>query len=311
MEELLNELKKIVLVPYKRYENIDEILRKIKNIANNYYSDDVFNKEYRYYIEKIERGLLDLPIEYICDTTSVFRDLRGVNNNVKYSKKRSTYQIEDYLDYVVYFARKQLINGLDLRKNFNKYDLTNHCYEASEQVKIGADLCDLKCYVICIDPGFEADSRLFNGCGYHYFNIIAYQNKYYLVDVSYKQFFAKEANSFERMGVPFIFPPSAGIYMLLDDSRKKIATIINKYGWIELTDEVLKAYMDGFALSYRNALYYEDKKIAYETNYTAKDYKNFLIHEDSQVKHEGSRVLGYQRELVKDGDAITGYKKKN
>ena len=34
--------------------------------------------------------------------------------------------------------------------------------------------------------------------------------------------------------------------------------------------------------------------------YIKLDYKNFLIHEDSQVLHEGTRVLGYQRELIKN-----------
>ena len=124
--------------------------------------------------------------------------------------------------------------------------------------------------------------------------------KNYLVDVSYKQFFAEDYDRFERMGVPLIFPPQPGIYMTMDSLRNQVATIINKYGWIELTDDVLKAYLDGFALSYRNALFYEDKELRYETNYTAKDYKNFLIHEDSQVLHEGTRVLGYQRELIKN-----------
>lgn len=161
MEELLNELQKCLKKPYNRYENIDEILRKIKTIAPNYFEDVSFSDEYLHYISKIEGELLDLPAEYICDTSSIFRDLRGVNNNVKYSKKRTTYSINDYLDYVVYYTRKQLIDGLDLRKNFNKYDVSNMCRKASKKVKDASELCDLKCYRICIDPGFDEEASLF------------------------------------------------------------------------------------------------------------------------------------------------------
>lgn len=300
MKKIIEEAECILSKPYKRYENLDQIFIKIKNIASEYFDGIKMNDEYRDLINELNKKIMEFPTEYICDTTSVFRDLRGVNNNVNYSKKRSTYSIEDYLDYVVYYARKQLICNQDLRKHYNKYDVTNMCWDASNHVNEGAKLCDLKCYVIRIDPGFDEDSLLFNGCGYHYFNIIEHKNKYYLVDVSYKQFFTKDFTSFEIMGVPFIFTPMAGIYMTLDKFRNQVATTINKYGWIELTDEVLKAYLDGFALSYRNALYYEDKEIKYETSYSAEDYKNFLMHEDSQVHYEGTRVLGYQREPIKN-----------
>lgn len=300
MQEIIKKAKVILAKPYKRYENLDQILIKIKNIAPEYFDGIKMNDEYRNLIKELNKDIMSLPIEYICDASSIFRDLRGVNNNVNYSKKRTTYSIEDYLDYVVYYARKQLIGNQDLRKHFNKYDVTNMCWDASNHVNEGAKLCDLKCHVIRIDPGFDEDSWLFEGCGFHYFNIIEHNNRYYLVDVSYKQFFTKDFTSFEIMGVPFLFTPMAGSYMTLDSFRNQVATIINKYGWIELTDDVLKAYLDGFALSYRNALYYEDKELIYKTSYTAKDYKNFLINEDSQVRHEGTRVLGYQRELIKN-----------
>lgn len=300
MKEILADTKATLVKPYKRYENLDQILKRIKIVAPNYFDGIKMNDEYRYYIKELNIELNDLPNEYICDTKGIFRDLRGVNNNINYSKKRTTYSVEDYLDYVVYYARKQLIGNLDLRKHFDQYDAKNMCGDASDYVSEGAKLCDLKCHVVRIDPGFDEDSYLFDGYGFHYFNIIEHGNKYYLVDVSYKQFFAEDYDRFERMGVPLIFPPQPGIYMTMDSLRNQVATIINKYGWIELTDDVLKAYLDGFALSYRNALFYEDKELRYETNYTAKDYKNFLIHEDSQVLHEGTRVLGYQRELIKN-----------
>lgn len=300
VEEIIKEAKAVLVKPYKRYENLDKILRKIKIVAPYYYDGIKMNDEYRQYIRKLNVELINLRTDYICDTKGFFRDLRGVNNNVNYSKNRTTYSVLDYLDYVVYYTRKRLIGNLDLRKHYDKYDVMNMCEVASNHVKEAAKRCDLKCHVVRIDPGFDEEANLFDGNGYHYFNIIEHGNTYYLVDVSYKQFFIENDTRLERMGVPYVFPPLAGIYMTLDHLRTQVATVINKYGWIELTDDVLKAYLDGFALSYRNALYYEDKDLRYETNYTAKDYKNFLIYEDSQVRHEGTRVLGYQRELIKD-----------
>ncbi len=303
MEKIFNEAKDILAKPYNRHQNLDQIFIKIKNLAPKYFDGILFKddlrSEYENFIDKLNQEIANLPLEYICDTNIVFRDLRGVNNNVNYSKNRTTYTIEDYLDYVVYHARKMLINGRDLRKHYDKYDVTGRCYYAADYVKDAAELCDLKYYFIKIDPGFE-DAGLFKWQGFHHFIIIEHKGKYYLVDVSYKQFFQKKYCSFERMGVPLVFPPMAGAYMVLDSFRNQVATILNKYGWIELTDGVLKAYLDGFALSFRNALYYEDKEIKYETPYSANDYKNFLCHEDSQVKHEGTRVLGYQLEPIKN-----------
>jgi len=304
MEKIIEEAKKILVKPYKRYEHLDQLFLKIKNRVPDYFNGVVMEDDYKYYIQELRDEIKKLPAEYICDTSINFRDLRGVINNVNFSKKRTSYQIEDYLDYVVYYARKKLIGYRDLRKNFDQYDMINQCENASTYVMEASNLCDLKCYVIRIDPGFDEDALLFDGSGIHYFNLITYKNKYYLVDVSYKSFFTKRFTCFESMGVPFLFPPMAGAYMILNQFSNKVAAVINKYGWIELTDDVLKAYLDGFALSYRNALYYEGKEAVYKTNYTAKDYKNFLCHEDTQVKHEGTRVLGFQREPIKNPNRI-------
>ena len=300
MDNIINEVKDITNKPYQRYERLDQILTEIKILAPTYFDGICMSDEYKDKVRDIDNTIIRFPVEYICDTSPQFRDVRNVNNNITKSKRRDTFKIEDYLDYVVYYARKKLIGNRNLRKNFNTFDLINTCYEVSSFVKEGAERCDLECHIIRIDPGFDSDARLLNGMGYHYFNIIKYQDKYYLVDVSYSQFFTKRLTNFSRMGVPFIIPPMTGSYMVLDNYRNKVATIINKFGWIELTDEVIKAYFDGFALSYRNALYYEGKRLLYKTKYTAKDYKNFLIGEDSQVHYEGTRVLGYQREPIKN-----------
>ena len=63
----------------------------------------------------------------------------------------------------------------------------------------------------------------------------------------------------------------------------------------------IKDYYDGFALSYRNALYYENLGyIDFSTPYTADDYKKFMDGNDSQLNHEGYDNLGIQRIIIKN-----------
>ena len=78
--------------------------------------------------------------------------------------------------------------------------------------------------------------------------------------------------------------------------RLLVAKKILKDGWIELTDDNLKSYLDGFTLFYRNGLYYEKKtNSSYETSYTSKDYNNLITGYDSQVDHEDIETLGFQQ----------------
>jgi len=92
----------------------------------------------------------------------------------------------------------------------------------------------------------------------------------------------------------------------LDESyieREKTARTILKRGWIELNEETIKHYLDGFALSYRNGLFYENLGVAdYHTSYDIKDYHNFLFGDDSQIRREGKEYLGYQMQVLKNRD---------
>ena len=84
--------------------------------------------------------------------------------------------------------------------------------------------------------------------------------------------------------------------MIMSEERKKVAEVLLKRGWIELDQNVFKHYMDGFAISFRNGLYYEQTNdFSYTTNYTASDYEKFLFGADTQILHEGDEVLGYQK----------------
>ncbi len=138
---------------------------------------------------------------------------------------------------------------------------------------------------------------------YHYIVLIERDNKTYIVDCTYSQFFSRYGNEIERLGNYCYIGCFPGIYMIKDKERERVARTILKRGWIELTEENGKHYFDGFALSYRNGLFYENLGVAdYSTPYTIEDYHNFLFGDDSQLKREGRKYLGYQMEQLKKSD---------
>lgn len=302
MEELLEKYRIILSNPENRYENLDKLYHELKHYVYEYFDGKSINHNFYNYIAKISKIEKSFSPSYITDTTSIFKDVSKVEKDVLYSKKHNKYPIEDYLDYIVYYSRMEIVKNNNLTESFNNIDLSNKCYKASIYVKNACHMCNLECYLIRIDPGFSRDYTLCNYSGYHYFIIVKHENKYYLVDVSYKQFFKKNYATFAIMGVPFTIPPTCGAYMMLDDFRKKVADTLNKYGWIELTDQTLKAYFDGFALSYRNALYYENRPLIYKVKYNVDDYIKFLRGEDSQLNYETKKKLGFQRVPIKNPD---------
>ena len=83
--------------------------------------------------------------------------------------------------------------------------------------------------------------------------------------------------------------------MTLNNFRLELSNTLLSRGWIRLTDENIKNYFDGFALSFRNGIYYDKSRdYSYTTNYSASDYVSFLKGIDNQVKHEGEEVLKKQ-----------------
>ena len=91
--------------------------------------------------------------------------------------------------------------------------------------------------------------------------------------------------------------------MLRDVERKRVAMQILKKGWIEADKVNFKLYMDGFALAFRNGLYYEkNNTVSLEVPYTFEDYKRFLSSEDSQISCEGEECLGVLDKPLKDKD---------
>ena len=209
---------------------------------------------------------------------------------------------EELLDRIVLKTRKELINFYTIgaqNETINKVSFTNDCYDASCIVQEICDDNSIKSYMIEINPGFTDKYNLCNGNCFHYFNIININNKYYLIDCTYRQFFKTKGNFLEKIGILNTPGCHPGTFMLMNEERKRVANKILKDGWIELDDKTLKTYLDGFAISYRNGIYYATTNdYSYETDYNIEDYIRFLKGEDNQVNHEGKKCLGYQRRLI-------------
>lgn len=220
-------------------------------------------------------------------------------------------EIDDYsdpesiLNYIVHNVRRYLVlsHSCNQRRpiDINRLDFENDCLTASNKVK---ELCDqlwLESHVIGIYPGYMKHNDLYNGNGFHMANIVKIEDKYYLVDCTYRQFFTYRQNFLDRLGVVEMAGCKAGSFMMMSDERKNIASSILKNGWIQLEGETLKHYLDGFTLSYRNGLYYEQTgDFSYTTDYDVDTYIKFLRGEDNLLNHEDREVLGYQKRPLKN-----------
>ncbi len=186
-------------------------------------------------------------------------------------------------------------------KSFESFDLQGYCPTSANMVKQIGDVFSIETTKVTIEPAFLKDSPLFNQRKKHCCSLVKVNDELYLVDCTYSQFFLQKDCILERLGIPMLSGCAPGAFMLMDEMRKKVAAKLLKDGWIKATPEVLKAYMDGFALSFRNGLYYEETNdFSYTTDYTAGDYIRFLFGEDNQLNYEKESHLGFQNQPLKD-----------
>ena len=185
--------------------------------------------------------------------------------------------------------------------DINSLDFTNDCLISANFVTAFCEQQGIECYPIAIYPGFSYDAKLYCGRGHHFCNIIRYDNKWYLVDVTYSQFFKQGKNNLERIGVFGFCKTDNGTWVMGDKNHEKMAVELLTNGYVELNEDIFKKYMDSFALSFRNGLYYENTKdFSFTVPYTVEDYIRFLNGEDNQIKHEGRENLGFQGRPLKN-----------
>ena len=176
---------------------------------------------------------------------------------------------------------------LSKRSNLETDSLESRCPEGSMEVS-----------KVCEKYGVsDKDYSLGMNLGpdlFHCFNVVTFnvngEEKKYLVDCTYRQFFTYQSAFVERIGIPFNSGGSIGTYMMMDEGRKKIAESLLQNGYIEFTDEVCEAYLGGFVFAGRNGDYYsslgKDKitRDDFEVLYTAREYMDAIanrgLHDD-------------------------------
>ncbi len=271
----------------------EEIYTYIKKISLNWYNNDPYGFDYG--IVSILAPLINLENTYLENIM-----INKVEPIFKpFSSELPDERAPEMLQYIVNETRKYLYNLKHEKKTFATLDLTDCCSDAAHFI---ANLCyklNIKAQIIKIDPAFTTKVHIYDGFGFHYFNVIYYNNNAYLMDTTYSQFFLLRKNILERLGVYDTNGCAPGIFMLMDKKRLLIAEKILKDGFILLNEEVLKNYLDGFAISYRNGLYYEEtNNFSFTTSYTPKQYIDFLKGNDNQLNYEKRSHLGFQQKVL-------------
>ena len=300
-EKILREFNQYIDIYNDRLTRVSSEIDKVKIFKELYQFVKNFSLKlgplyyanYQVYLY-IRNTIITLEDKYLNNysITNTLPNYNYIQNNHLLS-----YQDDEYiLHYIILKTRIFLHKMINKNINFNNLDLTNYCNIACDYILSICNKLNIKGNKIKINPGFTDKYKLYFGGKIHYFTVIDINNNKYLLDSTYSQFFLLKRNIIDRIGIINLSGCDAGIFMCMNRDRKLVADKILKDGFIKLDEDTLKHYLDGFAISYRNGLYYENTQdYSYTTNYTPKDYINFLKGLDSQITHEKISYLGYQR----------------
>lgn len=297
---------------------------EIKEIVDLFNKRDTYLKKINYYLSKINLTksvkekekllrsvyllLIKASREFYIDkyTIEFYEDIK--NKVMDYEEKLNDFIVPYYPKYkyvpllshasneeIIEHIMSKIWYGFLSNKSLKSVSFTDRCMNVSFGIELLCDYLGIECERHVIFAGFDDKELLYFGTKFHYFNIITINHEKYLVDGSYRQFFRLDTNVFEKVGVYRMSGCYNGVFMNKNEDRLRVTRELLTKGYIKIDDNVLKAYMDGFALSFRNGFYYEETNdYSFTTPYTADDYMRFINGEDSQVKHEGTEVLGFQ-----------------
>lgn len=162
---------------------------------------------------------------------------------------------EEKITSIVQKERRHLMKDNDLTTD----SLAGECEDSTLRVLMDSTSKGFE-DATCLFPG----AYLEKGSAGHNCTIINMNGKSYLIDCTYRQFFEESLSE------------HCGIYMINDESRRRVAEQLLKNGWIEATPENLKAYMDGFEMGKRKSFE--------ETGISAEEYiRRLNEHETSPI----------------------------
>lgn len=138
--------------------------------------------------------------------------------------------------------------------------------------------CELDKYKIAYNV-IETHKILGNDVLGHMFLIVYIEDKSYIVDLTYLQFFLKDRcnkNMYkEKDGITYM-APDPGYYYVENKDKIDIAKPILEYGYIELDENSLKVYLDSFFETRRG------RRINYEIS--SSTYMNVINKNNKTIK---------------------------
>ena len=289
----------------KKIEILNALYRYVKKTCLKYYNQDPLLyddiRRITRIIEDAESATRTRTSErFISDAHFKFNpslDIKGLKNSTGH---------ENILKYIVHMTRKAIFELRDFRYitkiiPYDEINLAGYCEFASNTV---AEICarmNIPCRVVTIGPGFIDNMSPESYNGIHCFAIVTLDGLDYLVDVTYNQFFSYDDAFFNRLGVPGFSSCSPGLFMNLDENRSQTSNSVLHEGYIFLTDQVLKDYLDGFVLSFLNGHYYlETGDYSGEVECKPEDYWEFVKSERPVAFAVSNECLGISNIPISD-----------
>lgn len=277
------------------YIKLNELYDYAKVIAPAFcFDDDPIRVNYACVADFINNTEKLIPPEFIMNPAIT------TNRSFKCSRESEP---EEIAEYIATMTRVQLCKRLTQTENLSlitMLDLEDNCSFAAFTAASLAEYLGLKAKVRVLNPGFSTDACLYNG-GDHAFALIIIDNRIFLIDCTYSQFFINSRCQIQKNGIMLSRNCQPGFFMTLTPARRKVAEKILRDGWIELKNDELKHYIDGFTLSYRNGLFYErSEDFSFTTPYDVNTCWDFISYEKDLLDFEDDETLGYQYTPLKN-----------
>ncbi len=291
LEELKRDLELTKSID-KKIDLLKTIYQYIRETTEVFIrGENTISDNYKRYLALLWTAEKQLSKEYIIDF-SIERP--------KASKKKD---IEGTLKYIVDRTRAYLLSmANDPTIAPKDFEYAGECKDSAKFVQQVCEKLNIQSEIKCIECAFQPKSKAFDEGRYHYFNIVRIDGASFIVDVTYPQFFTINSNLFDRNGILLFDTTNPGAYMCANPQRKTVAKKILENGWIELNGETFKDYLDGFTLSFRNGLYYQETgDYSYETPYSFNDYIELIETDRTLLDCEKKEYLGFQMRPLRNG----------